>query len=272
MQAGNNEIVFIVSVVTFLILSLLGFIITVLFLYQRKQIAYRNDLNQIRTEYEKNLLTTQLEIQESTLKNISREIHDNIGLSLTMAKLNLNTIQLEDHKNTLVKVHSSIDFISKAIVDLSSISKSLNSDIILNHGLINALETEIKTLNYIGKVSIDFQVSGSPIFLEAQKELVAFRVVQEAINNCIKHSNAKQVWLNLDYLGDELNLSIKDDGEGFNVLEKLSSRKNARNGSGLINIQNRAKLILGSSQIESSIGEGTTIKVIIPYGKEYQEH
>ncbi len=156
-------------------------------------------------------------------------------------------------------------------MDLSDISKSLNSDIILNQGLINALETEIKNLNFNGKVVIDFQVSGSPIFLDGQKELVAFRVVQEAINNCIKHSNARQIWVNLDYLEYELNLSIKDNGQGFDILEKLSSNKNGSNGSGLINIQNRAKLISGSSLIESIIGEGTTINVIIPYGKECQK-
>ena len=267
MQAGTTEIIFFLSVITCLILSLLGFIITVLFLYQRKQISYRNNIIQIKTEYEKSLLTTQIEIQENTLKNISREIHDNIGLSLTMAKLNLNTIELFDYKNSVEKVNSSVDFISKAITDLSNISKSLNSDIILSHGLINALETEIKNLGFNGRVTIDFQVSGSPIFLEAQKELVAFRIIQEAINNCIKHSNAQHLCLELDYGEKELKLTIKDDGKGFDLDTILCSKQNGRSyGSGLSNIQNRAKLISGFSQIESAIGKGTTIKVIIPYG------
>jgi len=182
-----------------------------------------------------------------------------------MAKLNLNTIELKDYESAESKVNSSIDFISKAITDLSNISKSLNSDIILNHGLINALETEIKNINFNGRVEIDFQVSGSPIFLDSQKELVAFRIVQESINNCIKHSNAQQLWLNLNYEETKLNLCIKDDGKGFDLEEKLHSKQNGGNGSGLINIQNRAKLISGSSQIESIKGKGTIINVMIPY-------
>src|SRR4030095_10111024 len=107
MRAEYNEVIFMISVITCLILLLLGFIITVLLLYQKKQIAYNNNLSQIKSEYEKNLLATQLEIQENTLKNISREIHDNIGLSLTMAKLNLNTIELSHYKDTNTKINSS---------------------------------------------------------------------------------------------------------------------------------------------------------------------
>jgi len=265
MQTGNQTLILLVIITTIIILLLLFFVILVLYLYQRKQIKYRIEINNLRNEYEKNLLSTQLEIQENTLKNISREIHDNIGLSLTMAKLNLNTIDLKNFSITSGKVNSSIDFISKAITDLSNISKSLNSDIILNHGLINALETEIKNINFSGRVTIDFQVSGSPIFLDAQKELVAFRIVQESINNCIKHSNAQQLWLDLNYQENQLKLSIRDDGNGFDLEEKLHSRQKGPNGSGLLNIQNRAKLISGSSQIESIKGKGTIINVMIPY-------
>jgi len=88
---NHNTIIFII-ITTLFILILIFFIVFILFLYQRRHISYQKGLEILKSDFEKTLLTTQLEIQEQTFQNISREIHDNIGLSLTLAKLNLNTI------------------------------------------------------------------------------------------------------------------------------------------------------------------------------------
>lgn len=81
-----------------------AFIFFILFLHRKRQIAYFQKINEIEVNYEKNLLKTKLEIQEQTFQHISGEIHDNISLSLTLAKLNLNTIEWHDKKGILVKV------------------------------------------------------------------------------------------------------------------------------------------------------------------------
>src|SRR5678815_5083890 len=107
MQKAHYDIVLFLSVCTFLILLMAGFIVTILYLYRKKQLAYYKTIEELRLDYEKNLLHTHLEIQEQTLQHISREIHDNIGLSLTLAKLNLNTLDWDHPSKTKIQIESS---------------------------------------------------------------------------------------------------------------------------------------------------------------------
>src|SRR4051812_46177709 len=124
MPGEKHTVIIFIIVTTLFILILVSFIVFILFLYQRKHISYQKGLEVLKSDFEKTLLTTQLEIQEQTFQNISREIHDNIGLSLTLAKLNLNTIDWHHAGHSREKVDGSINFISRAIEDLSYISKA----------------------------------------------------------------------------------------------------------------------------------------------------
>src|SRR5215213_8542464 len=108
MQTNNYHIVSFLFSVTVLILLLMSVIVTLLYFHQSKRIAFRQQL-----------INTQLEIQEETFQHISREIHDNIGLSLTLAKLHLNTLDLGPELTQKDKVDSCVDLITQAIHDLS---------------------------------------------------------------------------------------------------------------------------------------------------------
>jgi len=263
MRKTPDDIIIFLLVTTAIILVMAGFVITMVLLYRKKQISHQKSIDYIKAEYEKALLNTQLEIQEQTFKNISKEIHDNIGMSLTLAKLNLNTLKPGDIMNSSVQVNSSIDLISKAITDLADISKSMNADFIAEYGLINALEQEINKLKIIGLYHIIFEVNGETTFMNSQKELIIFRIVQEALNNILKHAQAKTITLKLDYHGDHLNLDICDNGIGFTT-NSHANPTDKKNGAGLINMKNRALMLGGSWKIDSS-REGTIIKLTVPY-------
>src|SRR5215208_5665729 len=146
MQTINNHITAFIIITTAIVFLLAILIVSLLYLYQKRQIAYDKNVNTLKLDYERNLLKTQLEIQEQTFQNISREIHDNIGLSLTLAKLNLNILELDKLDKSKELIISSVDLISKSINDLSDISKSLNSEAISQQGLLNALQLEIDRL------------------------------------------------------------------------------------------------------------------------------
>src|SRR4029079_17393553 len=130
MQNTHYNLILFILASAFLILLMAGFIVTILFLYKKKQLAYYKTIEELKLDYEKSLLRTQLEIQEQTLQHISREIHDNINLSLTLAKLNLNTFDWGHPDKSKNKIDSSLLQISKAIVDLSDLSKGMNSELI----------------------------------------------------------------------------------------------------------------------------------------------
>jgi signal transduction histidine kinase len=231
-------------------------------LYQRRHIAHQKGLETLKSDFEKTLLTTQLEIQEQTFQNVSREIHDNIGLSLTLAKLNLNTINWEKLNNTKENVAGSINLISQAIEDLSYISKTLHTDFIKEHGLLGALELEINKIQKLGIFTIVYDVTGSVIYMQTQKELVIFRIIQEVLNNCIKHAQATAIDILLNFNNEAVQIKISDNGKGFkNEMIPGQSSK----GTGLMNIVKRAAFINGTCQISSLPGQGTTVTMQIPY-------
>jgi two-component system, NarL family, sensor kinase len=211
---NHNIIVFIISTIA-LILLLLGFIITILYFYQSKQMAYQRELQEINFNYDRSLLHAQLEIQEQTLQDVSREIHDNISLGLTLSKLHLNTLNHQTDSGIDSKIEISVSLITEAIEHLRNISKSLNSDIIKNNGLIKAIENEIEILNSAGLFKVDFDIEGVPCFMDTQHELVLFRIIQESFNNIIKHAAAEQVRLIVHYQENAVHIKISDDGVGF---------------------------------------------------------
>ena len=109
---------------------------------------------------------------------------------------------------------------------------------------------------------IDLNVSGEPVFMPADKELVLFRIAQEALNNIVKHSRATIITIGLHYDSNILNFDINDNGKGFSI-----GRKNYEHSNGIININKRAIMLNGKCTIQSCPGKGTTVKIAIPLHK-----
>ena len=259
LSSSAQEIIVFIVVCTILVLLLITFITVIIYRYQQKQNAYYKKLEELKIIHENELLQSQLEIQEQTFQNISREIHDNIGQKLSLAKLNLNTLIFSDTNRAMLQITDSVNMISDSINDLSDISRSMSSEIVLNNGLIKALEFEKKQLEKSGLYKIDFAVTGEPVFLEADKELVLFRIAQEALNNIVKHAAATSISIGLHYAKNLLNFDIRDNGMGFSA-----GQKNDERSMGLINMTKRANMLNGKCTIESHPGTGTNIKIEIP--------
>ena len=262
MQKAHYDIVLFLSICTFLILLMAVFIVSILYLYRKKQLAYYRTIEELRLDYEKNLLHTQLEIQEQTLQHISEEIHDNINLSLTLAKLNLNTFDWSCLSKARIQINCSLEQVSKAIRDLSYLSRGLNSELIANQGLIEVLKSEVERLKELSLFQLNYTVTGTAVFMDSQKELVIFRIIQEAFNNIIKHAKATIVKLSLHYDMEELKILIADNGKGFN---KEIKSDNNKSGAGLNNMNKRAKVLNGKTIIQSKPESGTSIYITIPY-------
>lgn len=259
MQRTASDITTFLIITTSLFSVLLIFIITIIVLYKKRQAQLEKNINEIKEQQEKIVLNAKLEIQEETFRHISREIHDNINLSLTLAKLNLNTLNLNEVERIPNKIQNSIDLLSRSIIELSDISQSLNADFIIKNGLLKALQDEILRIKQIDLFDISYKIEGTPKYMDSQKELLIFRMIQESIKNIIKHSGAKHVDLTLDYNESFLSISIKDDGIGFDP-EKKTERKEA----GLNNIRTRIKLLNGHLTIYSTPFSGTLINFSIP--------
>jgi len=247
---------------TIVFLVLAGFVIFFLVMYMRRKTKNILEKEQLRSEFQQELLRTQLEIREQTLKIISQEIHDNIGQVLSLAKLNLNTMDITQQDKLQEKISDSKKLVSKAIQDLRDLSKSMNTDNIEALGLVRAFEYELEMIRKTGFLT-ELNVEGNSIRLEPQKELILFRIIQEILNNIMKHSEATAIETKIVYAVNEIKILVKDNGKGFD-LAPLNENATSTIGLGIRNMHNRAKLIGADFTISSSGGEGTIVSLTLP--------
>lgn len=249
-------------IATFPSITLLFFFIN----YQRRKSTYFRERQQLTTDFHQELLRTKLEIQEQIFKNISQEIHDNIGQTLTLLKLNLNTLDISQPQLSEQKLNMSRNIVKQAIADLRDLSKNLNPDAIMKMGLNEAVERELILMARAGQYEADFSVHGDYFRFDAHTELIIFRIFQEILNNIIKHSQAKKVNVKLDYYRPHhFILTVTDDGEGFDA-SKVNSEETCI-GLGVQNMYNRAAMIGADFQLSSSPEHGTTISIELDFSK-----
>lgn len=246
-----------------LILSILViFIILFIFLYQKRYYNHLKEKQEMHSNFQQELLKTRLEIQEETFRNISQEIHDNIGQALSFVKLNLNTVDPHDASVVIDKLSESKNLLTKTIQDLRDIARSLNTDFISEIGLPIAIEQQLQILEKTQQYKIRFSVEGAPYKNNSQRELVVFRIVQELLNNILKHADANEINLEIHYLSEKLIITVEDNGKGFNVEATRTSQLNS--GLGLRNMINRMNMINGLIFIDSKPGQGTKATIELP--------
>jgi two-component system, NarL family, sensor kinase len=242
---------------TTLVIFLVAGIVAFLFVFSKRNWKHQVEKNQLKSQFQQELLQTQLEIQEQTLKTISQEIHDNVGQVLSLAKLNLNTFENTESAYNQTKINDTKQLVSKAINDLRDLSRSLYGDKITELGLSVAIDNELRILKNIGQYQTELKIIGDSYKLQDKEEIVLFRIVQESLNNIVKHAKAKTIRVQTIYCPNLFTLTITDDGIGFDTVVLPSSQS----GIGLKSIQNRTALIGGKFSLHSIPGEGTTVTI-----------
>ncbi|HYF32640.1 MAG TPA: sensor histidine kinase [Chitinophagaceae bacterium] len=225
--------------------------------------AYRGNQKK-KLKFQQELLKSKIEIQEQTLQKISQEIHDNIGQVLSLVKLNLHTTDFSDLETTGETIQRSKELVGKAITDLRNLSKSLSPEMIKEIGLHETIQREIALIAKTGRYEAIFNHQGQPFRFDKQKELILYRIFQELLNNIINHARAKTVIVRLFYESRQFNLTVSDDGKGFDDRRLLTEQQF---GLGIRNMQNRASLIGATFQLTSTLGKGTTVSIDLPLEK-----
>jgi two-component system, NarL family, sensor kinase len=222
-------------------------------------------VSKLKLEHEKGLVEAKLKMQEYTLQQIAIDLHDNINLSFILAKANLEVLSATADPIHREKISDSIRLMQEGIKKTKALSGSLNTEWIKGLGLVSALEKEIDNLGKTGLFTIETAISGNQVIMDTEKELLIFRIVQESFNNIIKHSGAKKILFALHYHPDHADLSITDNGKGFDY-----AAADRKTGTGLTNIELRAKVLLASLTIHTAPGSGTAIRLSIPYDSAFK--
>jgi signal transduction histidine kinase len=259
MPPQNYQIVTGIVVAT-IVFMLAGFFIFILIAYSNnKKKKFIQEKQLMQSHFQQQLLQSQLEMQEQTFNSISQEIHDNVGQILSLAKVQLNIIdQSETLDRTLLA--DAKESVSKAMTDLRDIAKSLNAERIQLSSLPEITAHELQRINRAGFMLTSLHTEGQEQPMQEQKKLIIFRILQEALQNILKHSKAKNIDVFFCYETNHLKIEIADNGTGFD--KELITKKD---GLGLQNIISRAALIGGKADIKSITNEGTCITIITPY-------
>jgi signal transduction histidine kinase/ligand-binding sensor domain-containing protein len=205
--------------------------------------------------------------QEAERKRIAAELHDSLGQSLAIIK-NLALLGLKspedasrDHFDRIAEQST------QAIDEVKDISYNLRPYLLDRLGLKMAIESMIKKVADASGIEFSIQIDDLEGTFTNEQEISLYRIVQESVNNTIKHARASRAAVEIHRDGEMVEISVRDDGRGF-AAEAMEKTEKPRRGFGLFGMAERAKLLGGMLQIRSSIDEGTTVTVRIPVGKE----
>ncbi|HTR80867.1 MAG TPA: two-component regulator propeller domain-containing protein [Bacteroidota bacterium] len=204
-----------------------------------------------------------IESQEAERKRIAGELHDSIGQDLLIIKNKL-LLGLEAHRNS-EEPHSefrqAIDFVTRSLKSVREISRNLRPVQLDQLGLTAALESVIETISESSHLHAETTIENVDDLLDKDAEINFFRIVQECLNNILKHSHATHLSVEVALVDDVLRLTVRDDGRGMEPSDR------EKRGFGLSSMSERARILGGDLRVESSAGNGTKVLLFLPIRK-----
>lgn len=258
---ADNEIRNLIIISTFIFALAPTFVVIYIMLYNQRRKQHAREKDQMRETFDAEIAKAEQEIKEQTMQTIGADLHDNIGQLLSLTSLTLKSIDPEDPSKSTPKVNSAIELISHSIQELRLLGRLLQGEQLISQGLDEAIRHEIRWMEKSGKYTVIYLCEDELPASNPDKDLILFRILQEILNNIIKHAKANQLTITLEHSDSKMCLCIRDNGIGFNTDKPRSDQM----GMGLYNIQKRAALVGGGAIIESKLNKGTSIMITIPY-------
>lgn len=214
-------------------------------------------------EQEKQLVATKtiLQAQESERSRMAKDLHDGLGGMLSGIKLNLSSIAeniqaTEKDKQLFFKSMGQLD---NAINEMRRVAHNMMPEALLKFGLTEAIKDFCETINESNACKLKLTHIGNLPQLEQSTEIIIYRIVQELVNNSIRHGRSKNIFIQLIKHEQGITVTVEDDGSGFD-----ESQLNNIKGTGLLNVQSRVDYLKGSCEIKTEKGNGTSINIEIP--------
>lgn len=223
----------------------------------RVQSLRQQEMAEGQLRYEQSLMHSHLEMQEAIMRKISQEIHDNVGQVLSLAKLNITMVH--SGNKAVEELIITEELLTKAINDLRDLSRSLHGERVRQLGLTEALKHELNILSRSTGISVQFIYHGEELMLNDEQVVVAFRMVQEALSNVMRHARATELYCHVYRSGPYCHIHINDNGVGFRP-EAVSP---GTRGLGLLSMEQRASIVKGHVKIRSVPGQGTDVIIAL---------
>ncbi|WP_417602124.1 tetratricopeptide repeat-containing sensor histidine kinase [Owenweeksia hongkongensis] len=230
---------------------------------QREKISAQK-IDQLKKEQAVKTIEALLQGQEKERGRISEDLHDRLGSTLSAVRMQIEAYGESVDTSDSESVKKLLALVDRAIEETRSISHNLISGVLARFGLEAALKELQENFNVSQRVKVHLKI-GELNSMESEFEVVVFRIVQEILNNALRHSDAENIWIDVGMREDTLRLEIKDDGSGFDLEQKST-------GMGLKNINTRVTRLEGNLNIASHLGGGTCFKIQIPLKNETSKY
>jgi hypothetical protein len=244
----DKEVAFLVfsAIITILLVSF-GLVLFLVFFVRTKNKNLKEQFK-LKEQYKKELFAAQIEIKDQTLQQVGRELHDNIGQLLTVTRIHIKSLQ----KNFDIEKLNEVNTITaNALDELRKLSKALSrGGYERDASLEDLINQELKLIEKTGVIKAQLISTGISYRLDTEHEIICFRILQEFVSNALKYSGCENLLFELRYEPELFTFVLQDDGKGFEA-EKIIK------GNGLNNIENRARMIGATYQLNSQLGIGT---------------
>lgn len=248
------------QVYSFLAATLIAIVFTSLYLIRtnKELFARLATLSEQRSELAQKLIST----QESTLRHISRELHDEFGQVLTAIGSLLGRLgtQAPDGSPLRQDLQEVREIAQSTLNNIRGLSQALHPVLLEEQGLVSTLDWYIPTVSHQMGLSLNYEKSGATFAVDSAAGVHIYRVLQEALNNVSRHSGEREAWVRLKFLRTELELDIEDHGKSFNL-------QAAHQGIGLVGMRERAELIGGTLELLQPERGGTLVRLRVPREK-----
>ncbi|QHI36435.1 Oxygen sensor histidine kinase NreB [Kordia antarctica] len=221
----------------------------------------KQKVSELLKNQEMKSINAMIEGQESERQRIARDLHDRLGSILSMVKVHFKSVEenIEELKSSNIKQYEKAnELLDNACDEVRKISHDMASGVLTKFGLVAALEDLKETLEESNQIEVEFIAHGLNNRLDNDVEITIYRIIQELISNILKYAKAKNITIQLVSRENQLNISVEDDGVGFDVNDKKNR------GMGLKNVATRVESLDGELHIDSMINKGTSISIDIP--------
>jgi signal transduction histidine kinase len=227
-------------------------------LLQQKEMLHRQKIIELEKERKLDAAQSLMKGQEEERSRLAKDLHDGVGGLLSGVKLSMSTMKgnvflSEENAQSFNNVISRLD---QSITELRRVSHNMMPEALIKYGLKEALENYCENLNLSGDINVKLQAYGMEQRMDQNTEIIIYRIIQELLNNIIKHAEAKNVLIQLIRKEDKFTLTVEDDGKGFDVKELKN-----KTGAGLANIKARTEYLNGTVDIISKKDEGTSVTI-----------
>lgn len=246
----DKEITFLIfsASITILLVSIGLVLFLLFFIYTKNKNLKEQYL--LKEQYEKELFTARIEIKDQTLQHVGRELHDNIGQLLTVARIHLKGLVRNIENEKLTEVNT---ITGNALEELRKLSRSLIKGMYeMDAPLTELITHELALIKKTGVINAHLKIYGAEYRLDPEHEIICFRILQEFVSNALKYSGCENLYFELHYMPELFVLVLKDDGKGFD-------ESKVTKGNGLNNIEVRARMIGATHQLQSKPGKGTNV-------------